>query len=100
MKVEYIYHSGFTVETDHYFLVFDYFKGGLTIKDKPAIVFASHHHGDHFNPIIFDWQKNHPQIHYVLGHDIEVDKQENRFLMAPFQKMTIGDIEPKSPHFL
>ncbi len=96
MEVEYIDHSGFSVETDHYFLIFDYFKGGLTIKQKPTIVFSSHHHGDHFNPEIFDWQKDHPQIHYVLGHDIEVEKQENRFFMAPCQKMTIGEIEIKS----
>ncbi len=96
MEVEYIYHSGFTVETDRCFLIFDYFKGCLTIKDKPTVVFASHHHSDHFNPKIFGWQKDHPQIYYVLGHDIEAERQKNRFFMAPCQKMTIGDIEIKT----
>ncbi len=27
VKVEYIFHSGFTVETKDHFLVFDYYKG-------------------------------------------------------------------------
>jgi L-ascorbate metabolism protein UlaG (beta-lactamase superfamily) len=48
MKIEYIFHSGFTVETDNYFLVFDYYKGKINLReDKRTVVFSSHNHGDH-----------------------------------------------------
>ena len=31
LKVEYLYHSGYTIESGNYFLVFDYFRGNLTM---------------------------------------------------------------------
>jgi len=85
-KILYIYHSGFAVETENYFLVFDYYKEQNLIKEKslfPSIlsndnirdnkkvfVFCSHSHGDHFNPVILDWQKYNSDIKYVLSDDI------------------------------
>ena len=96
MRVEYIDHSGFTVETDHYLFVFDYYRGEVTLRDKPIMVFVSHHHADHFNPTVFDWEKDHPQIHYVLGHDIQLEKKKNRSFMAPGDRLVIDDIKIKS----
>lgn len=93
MIVEYIDHSGFTVELDQLFLVFDYFRGRVDLKDKPTLVFASHSHADHFNPVIFDWQKENPRIHYVLGYDIQAAKKENRLFMAPGDMEVMGDLE-------
>lgn len=74
MKVTYLYHSGYLVETESALLLFDYFKGELPAfpAHKPLIVFASHKHPDHFDFRIFDL-KDHPGgAHYVFGSDIRL----------------------------
>ena len=55
MKVTYIGHSGFLVETSGCSLLFDYYQGEIPRlrQDKPLFVFVSHRHSDHFNPEIF-----------------------------------------------
>lgn len=37
--------------------------------DLPLYVIVSHHHKDHYTPEIFRWQKQHPDIRYVLSKD-------------------------------
>ena len=56
MKITYINHSGFLVETEDCYYVFDYYKGEMLSldKSKETIVFCSHFHQDHFNPKIFE----------------------------------------------
>ena len=56
MKITYIHHSSFLVETEENYFLFDYFEGKLPQlkEDKPLLVFASHRHGDHFSPVIFE----------------------------------------------
>ena len=56
MKITYINHSGFLVETKDCYYIFDYYKGELPLLDKKkeVIVFCSHFHEDHFNPKIFE----------------------------------------------
>lgn len=56
MQVTYINHSGFLVESEACYYIFDYYKGELPKldKDKEVIVFCSHFHQDHFNPQIFE----------------------------------------------
>ena len=55
MKITYIHHSCFLVETDRFYYLFDYVKGQLPEldKEKPIFVLSSHSHGDHYNPSIF-----------------------------------------------
>ena len=56
MKITYINHSGFLVETKDCYYIFDYYKGELPFLDKKkeVIVFCSQFHEDHFNPKIFE----------------------------------------------
>ena len=56
MKITYINHSGFLIETKDCYYIFDYYKGVLPFLDKKkeVIVFCSHFHEDHFNPKIFE----------------------------------------------
>ena len=56
MRVTYIDHSGFMVESEACYYIFDYYKGELPTldKSKEVIVFCSHFHQDHFNPQIFE----------------------------------------------
>ena len=73
-----IYHSGFLVETDHYFLIFDYYTGELPdLSGKKIIFFASHKHGDHYTEQIFEFDKQYTDVSYVLFHDISNKEQEN-----------------------
>jgi L-ascorbate metabolism protein UlaG (beta-lactamase superfamily) len=77
VKIDYLYNSGFSVETRNYFLVFDYWKEakGENIADrfpagKKVVVFASHSHEDHYNPVILQWREKNPGIEYVLSSEI------------------------------
>lgn len=59
LKTEYIYHSGFSVETDHKLLIFDWYKGELPKipEDKQIFVFVSHFHVDHYGSCIWTLPK-------------------------------------------
>lgn len=71
MKVTFIEHSGFLVETASSYFLFDYYKGDIPVLDqtKPLVVFVSHNHRDHYNPVIFNYFEDYPWVHYVLDKD-------------------------------
>lgn len=102
LKVEYIEHSGFKVETDNYVLVFDYYQGFIQFPiNKKIYVFSSHAHGDHFNPDILEWQKDHPNIHYIFSSDIKGDvhlphNTENITFLAPYEKIHLDGLKIKA----
>ena len=72
MKLTYIFHSGFAIETETCLLVFDYWRDpacvmpSLLAAKKPVYVFSSHFHEDHFNREIFSWRDTAPDIIYLL----------------------------------
>ena len=71
MRNSYIHHSSFLVELKQLSLLFDYFQGDVKLPEgKPAVIFASHRHGDHFSPVIFDFAKERQDVYYVLSDDI------------------------------
>ena len=72
MKVTFINHSSFLAELEHTALLFDYYEGDIPQipAEKKLYVFASHHHGDHFSPVIFHLARKHPNIYFILSHDI------------------------------
>lgn len=78
MKITYIYHSGFLVETEACYYLFDYYKGELPAlsPEKPILVFASHSHQDHYNKEVFTLlaQRGMKQITAVLAKDISPKK--------------------------
>ncbi len=104
MKIKYLYNSGFSLETENYLFVFDYFKDSAegTIKDhincsKNIIVFCSHSHGDHFNPEIFEWRKQAPCIKYVLSSDIMLDFiAPNIYFMSSGQEFALDGVFVKA----
>ena len=78
MKVTYLNHSGILVELKDCYYIFDYYKGELPPldKEKDVIVFCSHSHNDHYNPLIFDLlDKSGMCYQAVLANDIS---DENR----------------------
>ena len=84
MKLTYIFHSGFALETDTCILVFDYWMDPAHVmpawlkSDKPMYVFASHFHEDHFNPEIFRWKTVKANITYLLSKDILKHRRAHR----------------------
>lgn len=101
MKIYYVYHSCFAIETERYKFIFDYYKepekniGNFSLEeflkgDKPLFVFSTHSHGDHFNKNILDWPGN---ITYVLSDDIlEKRNDKNIRYVKNGDRIKIDDI--------
>ena len=100
MKMTYIHHSCFLVETGQFYYLFDYEKGSLPEMDtaKPILVLSSHSHGDHYNPEIFSLLEKAGMEHIraILSDDIEVPANidtlqvsaEKEYILGPRQKLT------------
>ena len=78
MRIDYLGHSGFLVETEKAVLLFDYYFGDLTAVrqravGKPLYVLASHRHADHFNPNIFSLADGGRTVKFLLSFDIKGD---------------------------
>lgn len=88
-RVTYLDHSGFAIERDEVILVFDYYRDpseSLTrilrnSPDKPVVFMVSHHHEDHFNPVIFNMAQNHKRV-YVLSNDIKGNPLNDKLPIA------------------
>ncbi|WP_018247348.1 MBL fold metallo-hydrolase [Orenia marismortui] len=101
--IHHLFHSGVAIKTSNHFLIFDYYndtpkKGIRKIdngviskkdlnKEENPIVFVTHSHHDHFNPIIFEWEKWNEDITYILSDDIEVEEEDNRYIMKKYQEI-------------
>ena len=72
MKITHVYHSCFLAELENSLLLFDWYKRDLPVlpADKKLYVFCSHVHEDHYNAQIWDLQKTHPDITYILDEGI------------------------------
>ncbi len=77
MKVTYIGHSGFLVETAIANMLFDYSKGEIpeVSTELPFIVFVSHIHEDHYNPEIFTLSKKYKNIQYFISNDVQIKEE-------------------------
>lgn len=73
MKVTYLGHSGFLLETEKAYYLFDYIRGRLPEwkQTKPLYVFVSHSHGDHFCKKIFEQDISEHVTAYILSYDIK-----------------------------
>jgi hypothetical protein len=101
VKIKYLYHSGFLVETAKNVLLFDYYQGTAEclVKESPKniFIFCSHGHPDHFNPVILEWQKDREDIQYIFSHDINVpQKLDNINYLSPYESLTIGNLKIKT----
>ena len=78
MKVTFLGHSGFLAELDAVSLLFDWWKGELPPlpEGKPLLVFASHRHGDHFDPRIFSLDGE--RTRFALGKGIRLTERNLR----------------------
>jgi len=101
----YLKHSGWAIKTKSALLVFDYWDNDPApdekllanghirpeeLKGLPVYVFASHDHGDHFDPRILEWKKAVPNITYIFG--FEPEAKEGIVSLAPRVQKTIGPL--------
>ena len=104
-KITYLFHSGFTIETDTQFIVFDYFKdncikqkskdcGQLCTKsfprDKRVTFFVSHAHYDHFDKEIFKFVE---EAHYVISNDVKIKEDGKIKICAPYEKFEYNGLK-------
>lgn len=108
IKIKYLFHSGFLLETDNKFLVFDYFKDNCTKQnntdcgqlkatdfpdDKEVIFFVSHAHYDHFDKEIFKLHKNSK---YIISNDLRINKDERTITCAPYQCFEVDGVKVRT----
>lgn len=113
VKINYLYNSGFIMETKNYILIFDYYldisassvkskvNGTIGEEDircnKKIFVFSSHSHADHFNPVIFKWKSIRPDINYILSNDIQISEiDEKIYFMRPYENFKIDEVQIKT----
>lgn len=102
----YMYHSGFAVGTANHLLIFDYYKDSpesssytvasilQEMHDRDIVVFASHTHGDHFTPAIFEWKNKNANIKYVLSNDIKEGRdRDDATIVFPGHHYQVGSIQ-------
>ena len=83
MTLDYIYHSGFAIETESVTVIIDYYKDSSETEHNRGIVhdyllqrpgklyvLATHFHPDHFNREILTWKEQRPDIQYIFSKDI------------------------------
>lgn len=76
MKLTYVFHSCFILETERCVIVFDFWQDpagvvpSLLRTEKPLYVLSSHFHEDHFNRDILSWRSVKQDITYILSKDI------------------------------
>ncbi|SJZ78280.1 MBL fold metallo-hydrolase [Selenihalanaerobacter shriftii] len=109
VNIYHLYHSGVAVQTSNHFLIFDYYNdetldnqersldnGVIPIEilktEDNTLVFVSHEHSDHYNPIVFDWENYNQEINYILSDDIEVAKEDNYHKLSKYQELKLEDV--------
>ena len=94
MKVTYIHHSGFLLESERFCYLFDYEKGTLPAMDgeKPVFVLSSHSHGDHYNPEVFPLLEaaGVRNIRAILSDDIEAPAGVDVLRVSPGKTYDLG----------
>ena len=90
MRVTYIKHSGFLVEWEDVACLFDCAEGEIPAMEKAGrlFVFASHKHGDHFAPSVFERTRACGiRRNFILSDDIRAETPEEEqgsvFSMPP-----------------
>lgn len=108
-QIWYLFHSGFAVQTENCFLVFDYYNNHPTenppglktgvvnpeeLTNEKVLVFSSHSHHDHFNPVIFNWRDNIQNIKYILSNDIKTEQaKEDTIFVCKGQNLTLDSVK-------
>lgn len=91
MRITYLSHSGFLVEVETAYFLFDFYKGELPKPDadKKFYVFISHAHFDHYKSDIFELREKILGVHFIVSDDIEAEAGRDIVFMAPNEEKSI-----------
>lgn len=107
VTVWYLGHCGYAVRTSNHLLIFDYieleeepgeralakgFVDPKEIKDLDVSVFVTHNHVDHYDEVIFSWEKEIKNIRYIFGWKAK-DDPKYHYLEGPRAEMKLDDME-------
>jgi len=118
-EIYHLFHSGTAVRVKDKLFIFDYFKDepqqkkalasslekGIIREDtfkniNEAYVFVSHSHHDHYNKVIFEWEKYCDNVNYILAAEVEPEvelkNKANLYLMEKDEELKLGDVEISS----
>jgi L-ascorbate metabolism protein UlaG (beta-lactamase superfamily) len=110
--IVHLIHSSFLLKLNGTVMIFDYYMDAAktTANDglhngvlQPEVlagednvyVFASHSHGDHFHPVIFEWKPQVTKIDYILSYDIP-KPPKHAAIFRPGEEKTVGRLRIKS----
>lgn len=101
MHIKHLSHSGFLIENQGNYLLFDPISNFSIPKDyKSMILFSSHSHHDHFDPEYIERYYGDEKAHFVFSADIEskVDKSiiKNLHILNNYEKLEIKDTKIES----
>lgn len=82
LKVQYIGHSGFLVETEWAYFLFDYYQGELPkfSMKKQLFLFVSHKHADHYNREIWKLKDCCEDVCFVISKDVPFSARQRGIL--------------------
>lgn len=103
LRITHYYHSGFSIALEHrLLLIIDYWRGeedelagdrGITAEEirqyDQVFVLVSHEHIDHFDPVIYEWRSEVPDIQYIVSYDMPVGTRGKR--MSPGERCQLTD---------
>ena len=105
--IRYLYHSGFAVQTDRHFLIFDYWRSkpkgeGLNsgvidrdaLRGQDVVAFVSHRHSDHFSRRVLQWKQELPGMRLILSDDIR--PVDGAMMIGPGSSLTLPDLTVKT----
>ena len=111
-NITHLFHSGYAVETMEHFLIFDYYQpvpaknpsiatgiitGDYLKNKKNVLVFVSHNHSDHFDPIILDWATKNPNITYILSSDVQANTNDKTcHMLSAYEEIKINGVTIKT----
>lgn len=105
--VWYLGSCGWAIKTENHLLIFDYWEYGRRpaepslsnghihpdeIKDLNVYVFVTHAHIDHYDPVIFEWDKSVNKIKYIFGWKAK-EVPGYTYLVGPRAIETVDDLE-------
>lgn len=108
MKIYYVHHSSFIVETKSSFLIFDFFQSKphksnhhfnfsdllnkILNSSKNVYVFASHNHHDHYSSEILSWDKKN-QIYFILDNGIRTSAKNNVYYVKENEQLNLYNLK-------
>lgn len=118
-EIYHLFHSGAAVRFKDKLFVFDYFKDepqqekalasalekGIIREEsfkniEEAYIFVSHSHHDHYNKVIFEWEKYCDQVNYILAAEVEpepeIKSKENLHLMEKDEELKLKNVNISS----